>query len=100
LPWYQHQPQLSGCRARGLAAFGKRAHLALMMLDLTEEETEALARLLRRTIDNDRYPLSPRVQTLKAILAKIQLEPTPELLPPLKHYEPPRATAGKRRSGR
>jgi hypothetical protein len=39
-----------------------------MMLDLTEEETEALTRLLRRTIDDDRYPLSPRIQTLKAIL--------------------------------
>ena len=42
-----------------------------MMLDLTEEETDALARLLSRTIDADRYPLSPRIQILKAILAKI-----------------------------
>jgi hypothetical protein len=33
---------------------------------------------LRRTIDDDRYPLSPRVQTLKAILAKIQPEPAQE----------------------
>jgi hypothetical protein len=32
-----------------------------MMLDLTEEETEALARLLSRTINDDRYPLSPRI---------------------------------------
>jgi hypothetical protein len=48
-----------------------------MMLDLTEEETDALARLLRRTIGDDRYPLSPRVQTLKAILAKIRPEPVP-----------------------
>ena len=30
-----------------------------MMLDLTNEETDALARLLSRTIDDDRYPLSP-----------------------------------------
>jgi hypothetical protein len=29
------------------------------MLDLTDEETDALARLLSRTIDDDRYPLSP-----------------------------------------
>jgi hypothetical protein len=36
-----------------------------MMLDLTEEETDALARLLRRTIDEDHFPLSPRIQTLK-----------------------------------
>src|SRR3979411_1650299 len=72
LPWCQHQPHLSGCRARGLAAFGKRTHLPVMMLDLTEEETDALARLLRRTIDDDRYPLSPRIQMLKALLAKIR----------------------------
>jgi hypothetical protein len=42
-----------------------------MMLDLTDEETDALARLLSRTIDKDRYPLSPRIQNLKGILAKI-----------------------------
>jgi hypothetical protein len=42
-----------------------------MHLDLTEEETAALARLLRRTIDDDRYPLSPRIQTLKTILGTV-----------------------------
>jgi hypothetical protein len=36
-----------------------------MMLDLTEEETDALAPLLRRIIDDDRYPLSPRIQTFE-----------------------------------
>ena len=41
-----------------------------MTLDLTDEETDALARLLTDTIANDRYPLSPRVQVLKAILGK------------------------------
>ena len=72
-----------------------------MMLDLTEEETNALARVLSRTIDDDRYPLSPRIQTLKAILRKIRPEPTREPPPPLKHYEPPRATtARRRRAGR
>ena len=68
-----------------------------MELDLTDDETAALARLLKSTIDADRYPLSPRIQTLKAILDKIQPEPVREPLPPLKHYEPPRATAGRRR---
>jgi hypothetical protein len=72
-----------------------------MMLDLTPEETDALAGLLRRTIDDDRYPLAPRVQTLKAILAKIQPEPARAPLPPRKRYAPPRATtARRRRSGR
>ena len=51
-----------------------------MTIDLSEEETEALARLLRNAIDDDRYPLSPRVQTWKAILGKRE---------PLPPYEPP-----------
>jgi hypothetical protein len=55
-----------------------------MNLDLTDEETTALARLLRDAIDGDRFPLSPRIQTLKAILAKIRPEPAHEPLPPLK----------------
>jgi hypothetical protein len=67
------------------------------MLDLTEEETDALARLLRRTIDDDRYLLSPRVQTLKAVLDKIRPERVREPLPSRKVYAPPRATATRRR---
>jgi hypothetical protein len=53
-----------------------------MVLDLTEEETDTLARLMRRTINGDRYPLSPRIQTLKAILGKIRPERVRESLPP------------------
>jgi hypothetical protein len=34
---------------------------------------------------------------LKGILAKIKPERTPELLPPMKHYEPPRAGRYRRR---
>jgi hypothetical protein len=67
-----------------------------MMLDLTDEETDALARLLSRTIDDDRYPLSPRIQNLKGILAKIRPEPVHEPLPARKVYAPPRAK-GRRR---
>ena len=59
--------------------------------------------MLRDTIDADHYPLSPRVQLLKSILAKVRpeppkaslapkgLEPKSEPLPPQKQYEPPRA---------
>jgi hypothetical protein len=58
----------------------------------------ALTRLLIDTIDGDRFPFSPRIQ---AILVKIRPESVHEPLPPLKHYEPPRATtARRRRSGR
>jgi hypothetical protein len=60
-----------------------------MRPDLTDEETDALARLLRDTIDADLYPLSPRVQMWEGILAKIWPEAKPETLQPLKHYEPP-----------
>jgi hypothetical protein len=68
-----------------------------MQLDLTDDETGALARLLTNTIDADRYPLSPRIQVLKGILGKIRPEPVREPLPPLTHYEPPRASAKRRR---
>jgi hypothetical protein len=68
-----------------------------MMLDLTEEETNALAKLLRRKIDNNRYPLSPRIQTLKAVLAKLRPEPAREPVPPPKVYARSRATAARRR---
>jgi hypothetical protein len=68
-----------------------------MMLDLTDEETDALASLLSRTIDDDRYPLSPRIRTLKGILGKIRPEPAREPLPSPKRYEPPRATTARRR---
>ena len=68
-----------------------------MQIDLTDEDTAALTRLLTNTIDADRYPLSPRIQTLKGILGKIRPEPAREPLPALRHYEPPRATARKRR---
>jgi hypothetical protein len=62
-----------------------------MKPDLTDDETDALARLLRDTIDADHHPLSPRVQMWKGILAKIRPETKTEPLPPLKRYEPPRA---------
>jgi hypothetical protein len=64
-----------------------------MTLDLSDLETDALAKLLRRTIDDDRYPLSPRIQTLKAILGKIRPEPVRKPLPPLK--VPGRRTAAR-----
>jgi hypothetical protein len=60
-----------------------------MNLDLTDAEAEALAQELGGTIDYARYPLSPRIQTLRAILQKIRPEPVREPLPPRKVYEPP-----------
>ena len=68
-----------------------------MTLDVTEDETAALARLLTNTIDADRYPLSPRIQLLKGILAKIRPESAREPLPEPKRYEPPRGGRYRRR---
>ena len=39
---------------------------------LTDDEKTALVALLKRTIDDDRYPLSPRIRTLRGILAKLE----------------------------
>jgi hypothetical protein len=35
---------------------------------LTDDEKTALAALFKRTIDDDRYPLSPRIGVLRGIL--------------------------------
>ena len=61
-----------------------------MTLDLSDEETRALLNVLMDAIEDARYPLSPRVRTLEAILARLQPpKPAPAPLPPRKHYEPP-----------
>ena len=68
-----------------------------MNLDLTDDEAAALLRELNDIIDGDRYFMSPRIKTLKAIRAKIRPEPVRELLPPPpKQYAPPRTTARQR----
>jgi hypothetical protein len=68
-----------------------------MQLDLTDEQTTTLLRELDRIIDGDRFPFSPRIRTLKGILAKIRPEPLRVPLPPVKVYALPRATSARRR---
>jgi hypothetical protein len=68
-----------------------------MTLDLNDDETAVLADELHNIIENDRYPLSPRILTLKAILAKIRPEPARKPLPPLQHFEPPSRGRYRRR---
>ena len=67
-----------------------------MHLDLSDEETAALTQELHKIVENDRYPFSPRIRTLTAILAKLRPEPVREPLPPPKRYAPPRAAAARR----
>jgi hypothetical protein len=68
-----------------------------MKLDLSDAEAEALAQELSGTINYARYPLAPRIQTLRAILSKLDPQPIREPLPPPKVYASPRATAARRR---
>jgi len=69
-----------------------------MNLELTDDEAAALLKELDDIIDGDRYFLSSRIKTLKAIRAKIRPEPVrTSLPPPPKRYESPRATARQRR---
>jgi len=51
------------------------------VLSLSTDEKLALVAGLKRLIDADCYPLSPRVQTLTAILARLPL-PKPAPVPP------------------
>jgi hypothetical protein len=71
-------------------------------IGLSDEEADALVQHLKRAIDGDRYPLSPRLAPLRAILAKLE-PPRPvrePLRPRSKVDAPPRAiTARRRRTG-
>jgi len=42
-------------------------------------------------VEDDRYPFSPRIRNLRAILAKLRPGPALEPLPSPEYYEPPRA---------
>jgi hypothetical protein len=69
-----------------------------MLLDLTDEQTATLLAELDRIIDSDRFPLSPRIRTLKEMRAKIRPEPVREPLPPPRQYAPSQAKSRRRRS--
>jgi hypothetical protein len=43
-------------------------------LDLSDEEAASFAQELHAIVENDRYPLSPRIRTLRGILAKLRPE--------------------------
>jgi hypothetical protein len=47
-----------------------------MNLEPNDVQAEALTRELHNLIQNDRYPLSPRIATLKEILGLLRPEPT------------------------
>jgi hypothetical protein len=68
-------------------------HIRGMNIELDDEQAAALIKELHDIVENDPYPFSPRISTLRAILdEKLRPEPVLEPLPPPKHYAPPRAT--------
>jgi hypothetical protein len=72
-----------------------------MQLELTDDEAAALLRLLNQTIADDRFPLSPRIKTLRAIRAKLPGAPPepPSAQPPTPEERDPRRAPrqGRRR---
>jgi hypothetical protein len=69
-----------------------------MDLHLTDEHAELLLAALDRLIENDRYPLSPRVKALREIRALLMPYPArPLASPPPRTYEPPSRGRYKRR---
>ena len=76
---------------------GIRIDSEVSNLQLSDEQAAILDRELTRLIDDDRYPLSPRSRMLIEIRSMIRPEPVRQALPEPRHYEPPRATAARRR---
>ena len=71
-----------------------------MNFELNDVQTEALIRELSQIIQNDRYPLSPRIVALKEILGMLRPEPArPVPRPPQRYYEPPSKGRYARRRG-
>ena len=68
-----------------------------MNLEVTDEQAAALTRELSDIVQNDRYPLSPRIVALKEILGQLRPEPEREPLLPRRPYEPSSMGRYKRR---
>lgn len=66
--------------------------------DLTDEEHAAVTAAVRRSIADDRYPMSPRLAPLKSALAKLDPASVPKTLPERKPLPeaPARARGGRR----
>jgi hypothetical protein len=70
-------------------------------MSLDDDDKAALVELLRETIAADRYPLSPRIRKLWAILAKLEpAPPRPQPYPAPKPIGEPSHVLRKRRGRR
>jgi hypothetical protein len=77
-----------------LAAPASISYIRGMNLELNDVQTAVLTRELHSIIQNDRYPLSPRIVALKEILGQLRPEPEREPFPcrrrrSMCHREPP-----------
>ena len=72
-----------------------------MQPDLSPEDCAAIAALLRDTIAADRFPMSPRIKRMRAILNKLDPPaPKPVPFPPLKPPGQPSMLMAKKRAWR
>jgi hypothetical protein len=72
-----------------------------MQPDLSPEDCAAIAALLRDTIAADRFPMSPRIKRMRAILNKFDPPgPKPVPFPPLKPSGQPSMLMMKKRARR
>jgi hypothetical protein len=60
-------------------------------INLTDDELAAVTAALRRVIEDDKYPLSPRLDPLRAALGKLEAAREPE--------PPPKPSARRRGDG-
>lgn len=75
-----------------------RAYSTVMPnVEFSDEEHAAVTAVVRRSIADDRYPLSPRLVPLKSALAKLDPTSAPKPLP--ERVPPPEAPA-RHRGGR
>jgi hypothetical protein len=70
-----------------------------MNLELSDDQAAALIREIDGITQDDRYPLSPRICTLRDILGKLRPMAERQPLPLPTYYEPPKAVMRKRRRG-
>jgi hypothetical protein len=63
-------------------------------IDLTDDEYAAVTAAIRRAIEDDRFPRAPRLDPLRAALAKFEAAPEPT---PLPNATPAAAKIDKRR---
>ena len=73
----------------------------VMQPDLSPEDCAAIAALLRDTIAADRFPMSPRIKRMRAILNKLDPPvPKPAPFPPLKPPGQPSMLMAKKQAWR